>query len=86
MNTGIIRKLDELGRIVLPMELRRKLEISTDDEMEFCIQDNYIILIKQELKCTFCGVTENLSDFHGKKLCQACRQEITDMDSSSSAR
>lgn len=86
MNTGIVRKIDELGRIVLPRELRRTLNISSRDEIEINTDDDSIILVKHESVCTFCGATANLSDFHGKKICQACRQKIVDMGPPPSAR
>lgn len=86
MTTGIVRKIDELGRIVLPMELRRTLGISTYDEMEIYTDGDSVILKKHEQACIFCGSVANLSSFHGKKICRACRQKIAKMDSPSSAR
>ena len=64
--TGVIRKLDELGRITLPIELRRSLDLDVKDGLEITVQDNCIILRKAECADIFTGSTEDLLDFEGK--------------------
>ena len=66
--TGVIRKLDELGRITLPIELRRSLDLDVKDGLEITVQDNCIILRKAECADIFTGSTEDLLDFEGKKV------------------
>lgn len=76
-NTGIARKVDELGRIVLPIELRKALDINEKtDSLEIYVEDGRIILEKLYPKCTFCGSKEELEDFKGKKICAACLADL----------
>lgn len=75
-STGIIRKVDDLGRIVLPIELRRSLGIGERDPLEIFVQDDLIILRKSTLVCIFCGSDEEVQDFKGKGLCQQCRGDL----------
>lgn len=70
--TGIVRKVDELGRIVLPIELRRTLDINIRDSLEIYIDGNRIILKKYEDSCIFCGSNENLVQHMEKNICQSC--------------
>ncbi len=74
--TGIVRKVDELGRIVLPIELRRTLDIMEKDSIELFLDGKLIVLRKYELSCTFCGEKKNLFPFRGKSLCQSCVRTI----------
>lgn len=74
---GIVRKIDELGRIVLPVELRRKLGIDIHDSMEVYTDDNNIILRKYEPSCIFCGDARNVFRFSGKNICPNCAKAIT---------
>lgn len=76
-STGIVRKIDELGRIVLPMELRRTLEISHNDPIEIYTDNDKIILKKFQKSCIFCEKTENVADFKGKVICKGCRKLIS---------
>lgn len=71
-STGIIRKVDELGRIVLPIELRRTLDISEHDEMEIFIENEQVILRKYEHCCVFCSSTQSLVQYKGKYVCNKC--------------
>lgn len=66
--TGVIRKLDELGRITLPIELRRNLGLGVKDGLEITVQDDCLILKKAERSDIFTGSTEDLLDFEGKKV------------------
>ena len=75
-STGIVRKVDELGRIVLPIELRRTLEIAERDSLEIYVDGSTIILKKYEPACIFCGNAENVTYFKGKIVCHECISEI----------
>lgn len=75
--TGIVRKFDENGRFVLPMELRKKLHLtSQDDALEIFVDDDMIILRKYEPSCIFCGEMEDLRDLKDKKVCKKCAAKI----------
>lgn len=74
--TGIVRKVDELGRIVLPIELRRTLDIDIKDPIEIFVDDNYIILKKYEPACIFCGNAKNIKVISGKNVCSDCIEEL----------
>lgn len=71
-STGIIRKVDELGRIVLPIELRRTLDIAERDELEIYMEGDQIILQKFEPSCIFCASSRGLVTYRGKNICQDC--------------
>ena len=75
-STGIVRKVDELGRIVLPIELRRTLDIAERDELEIYLDDDKVILKKYEPSCIFCGSSHKLIQYHGKNICQSCVQNM----------
>ena len=66
--TGVVRKLDELGRITLPIELRRSLDLDVKDGLEISVQDNCIILRKAETADIFNGSTEDLIEYEGRKV------------------
>ena len=76
-STGIIRKVDELGRIVLPIELRRTLDIEVRDEMEIFLDDGKIGLQKFEPTCTCCGASRGLVTFRGKNICSECMENLS---------
>ncbi len=71
-STGIIRKVDELGRIVVPKEMRTALEIKEGDRTEITLEGNSIVIKKYEDACIFCKSAKDLYDFGGKKICSAC--------------
>lgn len=75
-STGIARRIDNLGRIVLPMELRHRLGISENDLIEFFFENNAIVLRKYQNSCIFCGTTDNISSFKGKKVCTKCLEDL----------
>lgn len=75
--TGIVRKVDELGRIVLPIELRRTLGISEKDYLEIFVEQDEIVLKKYEPTCIFCGGADDIVSFKGKNICRACKNEMT---------
>ena len=74
--TGIIREADKLGRIVLPVELRKSLGINEGDKIEVLTEGNSIILRKQNQTCTFCGSSVNIYQFKGMGICAECIDEI----------
>ena len=76
-STGIVRRVDELGRIVLPIELRRTLDIAEKDSLEIYTDGESIVLQKFQASCVFCGATETLTDFRGKAICGSCMAELT---------
>ena len=76
-STGIIRKVDDLGRIVLPVELRRMLDIEERDELEIFMERDRIVLRKYEPCCIFCGSNRNMAIYRGKNLCGDCAQNIS---------
>ncbi len=75
-STGIVRKVDELGRIVLPIELRRTLDIEIKDAIEIYVDGNSIILKKYEPACIFCGNANDVLTYKGKIICQDCLNEL----------
>lgn len=75
-NSGIIRCVDELGRVVIPIELRRKFGIEERDPLEISVSGSYIILQKFEPNCIFCGNSKKLSEYKDKLICQKCLQQI----------
>ena len=78
-STGIIRHVDELGRIVIPKEARKKLNIDTKDPIEIYLDDNSIVLKKVEANCIFCGENENLIKYKGKLICQKCLNDLNSL-------
>lgn len=74
--TGIVRKVDELGRIVLPIELRRTLDIEVKDPMEIYVDVENIILKKYMPNCIFCGCADDLVDYKRKIVCKKCIKEM----------
>lgn len=74
--TGIVRRVDELGRIVLPVELRRTLDISERDPLELYVDGASIVLRKFRPNCIFCNSSRGVSEFRGKNVCQKCLKEL----------
>lgn len=75
-STGIVRKVDELGRIVLPIELRRTLDIAERDALEIYVDGASIVLRKYQPACVFCGDSKDVSVFKGKNVCADCLREL----------
>ncbi len=76
-STGVVRKVDELGRIVIPIELRRTMGIEEKDALEIYVDTEKIILKKYEPACIFCGNAEEVLHYKGKNLCRACLTELS---------
>lgn len=74
--TGITRKVDALGRIVLPKELRRTFNIDVDDPLEIFVDSEQIILKKYQSACIFCGEASDVVNYKGKKICKKCLQGL----------
>lgn len=75
-STGIVRKVDELGRIVLPIELRRTMNIEVKDALEIYVDGDQIVLKKYEPSCIFCGSAKDIIHYKGKNVCSACAHEL----------
>ena len=75
-STGIVRKVDELGRIVLPIELRRTMNIDVKDALEIYDDGDQIVLKKYEPSCIFCGNAKDIIHYKGKNVCSACAHEL----------
>ena len=75
-STGITRRVDELGRIVLPKELRKDLDIGTRDYLEIFKDEDSIVLRKYSAGCIFCGSMDDCVDHYGKKICHKCVNEL----------
>lgn len=78
-STGIVRKVDELGRIVLPIELRRTLDIAERDELEIYLDDDKVVLKKYEPSCVFCGSSCGLVSYHGRNVCMECIENMSNI-------
>ena len=74
--TGIVRNVDELGRIVVPKEIRTKMDILCNDPVEIFVEDDKIILKKLAQYCVFCGKQDDVLTFYEKKICRACLEQI----------
>ena len=74
--TGIIRRVDELGRVVIPIELRNKFGITEKDPMEIYVDSTSIILKKYEPNCIFCDSQKKLVEFEGKQVCEKCIKKL----------
>ncbi len=75
-SVGIVRKIDELGRIVLPIETRRQLELEPKDGVEIFVDEDRIVLKKYQPCCLFCGDGRDVVLFKDKKICRRCLSEL----------
>ena len=76
MDTGMVRKIDDLGRVVVPAETRRLFNIQEGDRLAISVEGDSIVLRKLEATCTFCGSTHEVTAFKGKGLCIDCRSQL----------
>ena len=76
-STGIIRKVDDMGRIVLPIELRRSLEIDDGTPLEIYVEGESIVLKPSKEVCIFCGSSQKVQQFKGRCVCDSCREELS---------
>ena len=79
-STGIVRKVDELGRIVIPIELRRTLDIEEKDSLEIYMNESSIVLKKYEPACVFCGGRKEIVNYKEKNICSKCLEAIKKLD------
>jgi len=77
MDSGIARKIDDLGRIVIPAETRRMFNIREGDHLLIAVEGGNIVLRKLTDTCTFCGSDEHVGQFKGKGICSTCQSQIT---------
>ena len=77
--TGIVRKVDELGRIVLPIEMRRTLDIAERDALEIYVEGSSVILKKYKPSCVFCDSSREITVFKGKNVCPKCLKELKEL-------
>ena len=75
-STGIVRKVDELGRVVIPIELRRTLDIEVKDAWEIYVDVEHIILKKYQPACIFCEYEKDVEVYKGKNVCKNCLAEL----------
>ncbi|MGN1269810.1 MAG: AbrB/MazE/SpoVT family DNA-binding domain-containing protein [Clostridia bacterium] len=73
---GMSRKVDELGRIVIPKEIRNKFDIKTNDKLDIYVENDVISLIKDSKKCIFCSSTKDLIEQNNKYVCNKCMQKL----------
>ncbi len=75
-STGVVRKVDELGRIVLPIEIRKTLDIKQKDAIEIFMDEDKIVLQKYQPACVFCNQVDDIVYFNGKRVCSACIEKM----------
>ncbi|MCR3760377.1 AbrB/MazE/SpoVT family DNA-binding domain-containing protein [Clostridium felsineum] len=75
-STGVVRQLDPLGRIVLPIEIRRTFDLAEKDALEIYVDGENIVLKKYNPACVFCGEASEVINYKGKKICKKCLQEL----------
>jgi transcriptional pleiotropic regulator of transition state genes len=74
---GILRRVDQVGRIVIPMRLRRKMGIQIHDSVELFVEDDRVVIMKYKPTCVFCCSSEEVTDYLGKSVCKMCLTEIS---------
>jgi AbrB family transcriptional regulator, transcriptional pleiotropic regulator of transition state genes len=77
MTTGIIRHLDELGRIVIPIEIRKRFGLTERDALEIAVKNQTILLSRPKSTCVFCGSTRAVLGYRDQGVCQSCLAELT---------
>jgi transcriptional pleiotropic regulator of transition state genes len=80
-STGIVRKIDELGRVVLPSELRKILNMRHGDELAISVEGDQVILEKRHDVCVFCGADEPRIEFKGRRVCERCAGDMVNLQS-----
>ena len=73
------RKMDGLGRIVLPMEIRTTLSLKEGDSLEICLENNKIVLLPNQYYCALCKATEDLREIDNSYICLGCKEKISNM-------
>jgi AbrB family transcriptional regulator, transcriptional pleiotropic regulator of transition state genes len=75
--SGIVRHIDELGRIVIPIEIRKRLGLGEKDPLEVSVQDDVIMLARPQSSCVFCGGGGDLREHRGRAVCPACIADLS---------
>ena len=78
-STGVTRQIDELGRFVLPVEIRRALGINLKDYLEIHVENDAIVLRKFQPSCLFCGNAEDNVIYEGKRICRGCLEKLKEI-------
>lgn len=76
---GVVRKVDQLGRIVLPKSLRKRYLMNEGDPVEILVQGDHIILERYRPKCVFCGNMVEVSEFKERHICGVCLAEMNEL-------
>lgn len=79
-STGIVRKIDDLGRMVIPIELRKTMNINKKDPMEIFVDEEKIILKKYEPACIFCGSADDTIEYEGRTICGECMENMKELE------
>ena len=77
-STGIVRRIDDLSRIVIPKELRGKMNLKKKDPMEIFVEGDNVVLTKYVKRCRFCGEMEDIFEFEGFTICEGCLKKMND--------
>ena len=77
---GIVRKIDELGRIVLHIETRKRLNLGPKDPVEIFVEKDRVVLKKYEPTCVFCGDSDDIVMYNDKRICKSCLEDIKKSD------
>ena len=77
-STGIVRKIDDLGRMVIPIELRKTMDINKKDPMEIFVDNDRIVLKKYQPGCFLCGNLEDTIEYKGRIICKSCLKELNE--------
>ncbi len=77
--SGIRRKVDDLGRVVIPVGMRRTLGISEGDELEFAVEDDRIVLDRPQDRCVVCSQDNGLIELRGRHVCGSCVEELNSL-------
>ena len=75
-STGLVKKIDELGRILIPKEVRASMELDSKDSLEIFIENDRIILQKYQPSCIFCNNADNILFFEGRRICASCLSKL----------
>ena len=74
--TGIVRRIDDLGRVVIPKELRKTMDMEPKEPLELFVEDDKVILKKYQRGCVFCGNIEGVKTYKGKEVCVDCIEDM----------
>ena len=82
LDTGVIRSIDKIGRLVIPIELRREMGLNTGEPVHMYVQDGKVVVEKYKKKCFICGQgASSYTTLHGKRICNACKAQLNEVDS-----